>query len=407
MKKHDIVPQGEKRISDGSEIKENIRIDDIDSARDRAKIRGDRAERKDALLGMTAVSAFLLLFLAIIFAICLSGGSEAQSGGAELDMQSSEEAMSAKPLEGTEELSVAEIYRLCSGGVVSISASKSGASGIGSGFVYSSDGYIATANHVIEGMEDITVIFSDGSKIPAHVVAGSDFCDIALLKVERTDLQALNFGDPSKLSVGDEVVAIGTPASLDYAGSVSSGVISYLERSVKIYNNESALEKKMTLIQTNAPLNPGNSGCPLLNCRGEVVGLVTMKLGSNYEGIGFAIPSAGVASVLEAMKNGVPLDGDITRLVAVKGARLGIVGESVKEGNILGIRILDFSSEYCDAALKLKKGDIVVSFDGNAVSSVNALAELVENKNSGEIASVTVMRSEQLLTFDVLLISAE
>ena len=368
-------------------------------------------ERKGFVIGLSVISFFILLFLTMIFALCMQGVKQNENEVKESDVSGNvdENVVAVGKDEGDigyRELSVSEIYKKCISSVVSISAKRGASSGVGSGFVYSSDGYIATANHVVEGMEEIYVIFSDGVRCPAELVAGDSFTDIALLKVERTGLKAVELGDSSKLLVGERVVAIGTPASLDYAGSASSGEISYLDRTVKIYNeNDASLEKKMILLQTNAPLNPGNSGCPLFDSLGRVVGMVTMKLGNNYSGMGFAIPSNGAVNILDAMKNKEPLSDKLLSSVCVKGAKLGVVGERGSESNIDGVRISGFTRDDCDAACKLKKGDLITFFCGEAVDSPLRLAKMTENLSVGDRVNVTVVRFGQELTFEVELTS--
>ena len=390
------------------EKREKIDFECFDSSgNDRARTWDVDRERKGLIIGLSAISFFVLLFLTMIFALCMSGAKQSgdelkptdTSGG------SNENAVAVGKDGGDigyRELSVSEIYKKCISSVVSISAKRGASSGVGSGFVYSSDGYIATANHVVDGMEEIYVIFSDGIRCPAELVAGDSFTDIALLKVDRMGLKEVELGDSSALLIGERVVAIGTPASLDYAGSASSGEISYLDRTVKIYNeSDASLEKKMILLQTNAPLNPGNSGCPLFDSLGRAVGMVTMKLGNNYSGMGFAIPSNGAANILEAMKKHETLTDELLSAVCVKGAKLGIVGERSKESDISGVKISGFTRDNCDAACKLKKGDIIISFCGEAVDSPMRLAKMTENLSVGDKVNVTVVRFGQELTFEV------
>lgn len=131
----------------------------------------------------------------------------------------------------------------------------------------------------------------------AEVIGGDELTDLAVLKVEGSGYPAVEFGDSSALLVGEIVVAIGTPAGLELAGTVTDGIVSAINRNVKIYDDSGILTKRMTLIQTNANINPGNSGGPLINDRGQVIGITTMKLtgsyGTSYEGLGFALPING------------------------------------------------------------------------------------------------------------------
>ena len=298
-----------------------------------------------------------------------------------------------------------EIYSLCAPSVVSIRVSNDTSEGIGSGFVFDDNGYIATACHVISGMKEITVITSDKKEFAAILVASDELCDLALLKIESNELSALPFGKSSELLVGDKIFAIGTPASLDFAGSMTGGDISFVDRSVSIYNDtDGSLKKKMTLLQTSAALNPGNSGGPLIDCYGKVVGIVTMKLGNSFDGISFVIPSDGAYKILCSMRDGIPLDDSIRASVATRAAKIGIKGESFSDQTHLGVKILDFTSEECDAAKKLKRGDVIVSVDSKPIDGISSLSETINSYSPGDSISLTVRRSDQLLTFSIILI---
>lgn len=366
-------------------------------------------DRKGVIIGFFVFSSFLLFLLVTIFIICLSG---AKDGGDSVEVNGSPDVSEAVEEESESievSFSLTRIYEKCIDGVVSISVKGRDSSSIGSGFIYSEDGYVATAAHVIEGGGNISVILADGTQLSAEIVDKNALSDIALLKIKDTKgkkLSVLELGSSAKLSIGQEVAAIGTPASLDYAGSISSGEISYVDRVVKIYSQDgSHLEKKMRLIQTTAPLNPGNSGCPLLDRSGKVVGMVTMKLGNDFSGMGFAIPSDSVYRVLNAMKKGIEIDEELLSCVVNKSAKLGIEGKDDREGEVLGVRITDFTDPDSDAALKLKKGDLIVGLGGAQISSASAMIKIIEDKSPKDSVSVTVIRAGQRLTFDVVLSS--
>jgi serine protease Do len=366
-------------------------------------------EKSNKLLGLILLASAGVLLLALLFIICIgASGSDTVEVSENIDaVENVEDSFDDEPvfldnLKGKGELSASEIYERCKDSVVSISARAGEVSGIGSGFIYDENGYIATANHVIENMEEIYVIFSDGSKAEAQVISGNSFTDIALLKVDRRGLKKVEKGDSGALLVGERVVAIGTPASLDYAGSASVGEISYLDRIVKIYDSESgALQKKMRLIQTTAPLNPGNSGCPVFDNEGKVVGMVTMKLGSDFSGIGFAIPSGAVFDILSAMKQGRELDRGLLLEVGSESASLGISIE--KDESCGGFKICGFLTELCDAALKLREGDIILSVGGFTIDSEADMSKALEVYSPNEKVTVTVKRGGQMLSFEVKL----
>ena len=297
-----------------------------------------------------------------------------------------------------------QIYSYSLPSVISIKASNESSQSIGSGFVFDSRGYIATAHHVIDGMDTIKVITHDKQEFSATVVSSDELTDLALLKIECNTLSALEFGKSSELLVGDELWAIGTPASLEFSGTMSGGDVSYTDRTVSIYNeNDGTLKKKMTLIQTTTALNPGNSGGPVFDCFGKVVGIVTMKLGNNFDGISFVIPSDGAYPILCDMRDGITLNDGRLGAVATYAAKMGVIGEGYSDGGRLGVRVLDFASVDCDAAKKIRIGDIIVSVNGKPISNVYSLAEVINSHIPGDTVSVTVYRSEQLLTFSIIL----
>lgn len=167
--------------------------------------------------------------------------------------------------------------------------------GAGSGVIASEDGYIITNYHVIEGAKKITVTLPNGKQYEARFVNGSEQDDIALLKIDAEDLDAVRFGDSDNLLVGEKVLAIGNPLG-ELGGSVTQGIISSTSRDIQVEG------KMMQLLQTDAAINPGNSGGGLFNMNGELIGIVTAKKGgTNVEGLGFAIPSTHVRDLVDKM----------------------------------------------------------------------------------------------------------
>ncbi len=295
-----------------------------------------------------------------------------------------------------------EIYSYCAPSVVSIKGSSQSAEGIGTGFVISSDGYIATANHVVANMSSLSVIFEDGRSFSATVVGSDEMCDLALLKIECDGLTPLVFGNSSELMVGEEIVAIGTPASIEFSGSLARGDVSFVNRTVFVRDEESgALKKKMFLLQTSAPLNPGNSGGPVLDMHGRVVGIVTMKLGDGFDGISFAIPASPAADIFESIKGGSEIKRDSRAKIAVGAPLLGIVGKSYSDGSIFGVAVTDFTNDSSDAARKLRRGDVIVSVNNIPVTSSSELSEQIRKLTPYDKVKISLWRNSQLLSFDV------
>lgn len=298
-------------------------------------------------------------------------------------------------------LTAPEIYEKCSRSAVSILSeyAETGES-VGSGFVVSSDGYIATAAHVISGAESVWVILANKEEYEARIVAADSLSDLALLKIDGAEgLVAAELGESSTLLAGERVYAIGTPASLDYAGSLTSGEVSCAERTLYVYGEGvKALEKKLKVIQINADVNKGNSGCPLFDCYGRVVGMVTMKLGADYSGIGFALPSEGIAPVFEAMREGKELSDSVLSGVVLRPAKLGITCHTEERDGIWGCLVDSVSGNGA-----LKVGDLIIQIDNKLVSKSSDINGIMESRSPGDTVKITLMRSGQRLTFDIVL----
>ena len=305
--------------------------------------------------------------------------------------------------DGAEALTTPELYDRCIDSVVSISVSGDTSSGVGSGFILREDGYVATAYHVVAKMRDVSVILNDGTRYTAEVIGGDALTDLALLRIDATGLSPVTLGSSASLLPGERVVAIGTPASLDYAGSVSSGEVSYALRTVKIVQDGTrTLEKKMKLIQTNASVNPGNSGGPLFDGQGRVVGMVTMKLGSPFAGMGFAVPIDGAMEILEAMRTGKDLTDSLLAAVSVRAARLGIEGEAYEVGGVYGVRI-SRCTEGTGASEMLAVGDLITRLGDYVIARPSDLESALRAYDPGQSVAVTVLRNGQMLTFSVIL----
>ena len=208
-------------------------------------------------------------------------------------------------------------------------------------------------------------------------------------------------------------MAIGTPGGLDLAGTTTEGIISAISRDFKVYDDSGVMTKRMTLIQTSADVSPGNSGGPLVNDRGQVVGIVSMKLTGLFEGIGFAIPINGAKVILDDIKiHGSTQDSSG---VASKRAILGITAGGVVEGDeyelsdgtrgvaaISGVIITEVTEGY-DAADKLVPGDIIVEVDGKKMATVYDVMDIANNKRAGDKLRVKFYRNGEYYTVDVML----
>lgn len=312
-------------------------------------------------------------------------------------------------------LTIPEIASKVKPSVVGIEVkTDSGSTGIGTGIIMTADGYIATNSHVVDDAVTCRVIMLDGTEYDAKVIGGDEWSDLAVIKVEATGLPAAEFGESENLIVGEDVVAIGTPASLEYAGTVTDGIVSAINRGVKIYNSDGTLQKKMTLIQTNVAINPGNSGGPLVNAYGQVIGINSMKLSNGYVGIGFAIPITGALEILNHIIENGGYTGIDTSIVT-KRPLIGITGGGIQAGTtytfedgstmiaeVDGVIVVALS-EGLDAINKLKIGDIITKVDGNKVTTIYDVMDVVNEHNPGETVKLEIYRAGAYYTVEILL----
>ena len=271
--------------------------------------------------------------------------------------------------------------------------------GAGSGVILSADGYIVTNNHVVSGANTINVTLSDGTKHPATLVGTDSKTDLAVVKINATGLTPATFGDSSELAVGDAVIAIGNPLG-SLGGTVTNGIVSSLDREITIEG------KTMNLIQTNAAVNPGNSGGGLFNIYGELVGIVNAKSGSDssssttIEGLGFAIPSNTVKEVaLELMNNGY-VSGRVMLGVSVIEVNSQQMAQQYGVDR-LGVYIASVTDGLGAQQAGLQVGDCIVSINGTAVSANGDVTAELENFEVGDSVELQVVRDGKMMTFNV------
>ena len=301
-------------------------------------------------------------------------------------------------------MTTSEIYEKNNASVVTVIASIGNTRSVGTGFVLSSDGYVATASHTLDGAESISVLLCDGRRVDANIVGKDEFSDLALLRIYTDGLIGVELGDSDKLLVGERIVAIGTPYSEEFSGSAFSGSISNCNRVVSVYDDKTGkLEKKMTFVQLSATLGKGCSGCPVFDEYGKVIGVLSARLGDGTNGVCFAIPINGAAEILNKLKSGESVENS-QNAVATPAPRLGVLGVTVNENGVRGVKISSFTDDTCDAASKLKAGDVIVSVASHEVFSYSDVSDAISKYLVGDHIEVTVWRSGQRLTFIVELI---
>ena len=267
--------------------------------------------------------------------------------------------------------------------------------GAGSGVVYSEDGYILTNNHVIEGASSITVTLHDNSTYDATVVAADSQTDVAVLKINASGLTPVTLGDSDSLSVGDLAVVIGNPLGT-LAGTATEGIISGLEREITLDG------KAMTLLQTSASVNPGNSGGGVFDQYGNLIGLVVAKSsGSDVEGLGFAIPVNTVKAVADSLIK----DGYVTGRPAlgITIVDLTSASEAMKYGvKVTGVYIKDVTGESAKSA-GLQSGDLIYMIDGSQVKSSDMLIREVQKHKVGDTVTLTIVRDDEMKDIEITL----
>lgn len=263
--------------------------------------------------------------------------------------------------------------------------------GSGSGIIVDPNGYIATNNHVIEGAEKVTVKLSSGKVLPATVVGADPRSDLAVIKVDAQNLPIAKFGDSSKVKVGDLAIAIGNPLGEEFAGSVTAGIISALNRKIQ-YGG--AIYK---VLQTDAAINPGNSGGPLCNEAGEVIGINSLKLGAdqNVEGMGFAISINEAKGIIKSLMD----YGKVARPF------LGIYGQDVvsEKNNIQGVYVREIVPNSGAAVAGVKPTDIILELDKKKVTKFEDLADILDKHKIGDTVACKIWRSGKTIDVNITL----
>ena len=273
--------------------------------------------------------------------------------------------------------------------------------GSGSGVIIREDGYIVTNNHVIAGANAIEVTLNNNRTYPARLIGTDPATDVALIKIEENGLPIVPFADSDQLRLGEWVLAIGSP--YDLRSTITAGIVSAKGRSMPQDPNNPNEFRIESFIQTDAAVNPGNSGGALVNKEGKLVGVNTAIISQtgSYAGYSFAVPSNIVKRITD----------DLMDYGTVHRARLGIVmlpindeiAKELKLSSVNGVYITDMASDSAAAEAGIKVGDVVVEIGGSKVTGVSSVQELVNNFHPGDRAEVKVIRGGEALSFEVVL----
>lgn len=379
-----------------------------------------KSKNKGKKLAITVCIVFAAAMSLLIFAL-LSGilfaTPEDIQGDTVINISVSDSAPS--PLEdGSASPEALEAFK---DSTVVISADSS----TGTGIIFSENGYIVTNYHVIEGAQSIQVLLYNGATYKANVVGYIEANDIAVIKINAKGLKYATFATGG-CYLGQRVYAVGNPAGSSFSWSVTSGIVSATEREAKFHDDNGSLERIMRVIQTDAPVNPGNSGGPLINSSCQVVGIITMRLSNDYVGMGFAIPAD---DAVELIKSILSNEGDKSD---DSPAQMGIVGLNAVSGSYYyhdeasgriyqansafvsrypdkcftpcdsGIYVVTLTPGY-DSENKLKVGDVIIDIEGSGNKDLTYLGEVLQSKKAGDTVSIKVNRNGEILYFEILL----
>ena len=356
---------------------------------------------------------------AIIFAVFVSFNSIDNSESNELVVVNENHTQTIGESVGIErsyEYSLVDIFEKSEESVVQVNVLRGGSDGgMGSGFVYSEEGYIITNQHVVRDAKKVTVTFLDGEAYIGDVIGTDPDLDIAVVKVSpsNTYLQPITIGDSSKLKVGEKIVAIGNPFGL--SGSMTSGIVSQIGRLLPQESGYSIPD----VIQTDAAINPGNSGGPLINMKGEVIGINTaiQSITGEFSGIGFAVPSNTVKKIVPVLIedgefkhpwmgiSGRDVDPELADFRELKSSKGFLVisvieGSPAEQAGLIGVT----ETKEIDGRELAIDGDIVLSIDGKTVRKISdILIHLQREKSIGDEMVLSVNRNGEILELTMIL----
>lgn len=339
-----------------------------------------------------------------VFALISSRNQSAAPAGTSTILESGRTpttTVQTSHVQNGEKMSVADIYANYSGSVVCIEVSSASGSGAGTGFVITDDGYIVTCYHVIDGAQEISVTFSDNTSYQATLVGGDEDNDIAVLKIDASGLKPVVLGDSDLLNVGDTVTTIGNALGT-LSNTTTTGIVSALDRAISMSDGT-----VMNVLQTNCTVNSGNSGGPLFNEYGEVIGIVNAKYSSSgysstasIEGIGFAIPYADVKDkITDLMQYGYitgkpSLGITVSTVTPLEAQRFNMV---------VGAYVNSVAEGSCAQTAGLQQGDIITGVDGEEITTYEELVNAKNQRSAGDQMTLNVWRAGEVLTITVTL----
>ena len=281
----------------------------------------------------------------------------------------------------------------------------------GSGFVYKTDdnyGYILTNHHVVDGATKITLIRSDDKEIEGTVLGSDEYLDLAVVRINKSDVidsAVISTSEDSK--IGDTVFTIGSPLGYEYRGTVTDGILSGKDRMVTVSISGNTSDYVMKVLQTNAAVNPGNSGGPLLNAKGEVIGIISLKLvQTEVENMGFAIPIEYAMSHIETLEQGKTI---IRPMLGISMINVSDTYSLYRNGIMLdqsitdGVVVIEISKDSGASKSDLRKGDVITKINGEEISNVAYLRYELYKYSAGDTIEVTYLRDAKEYTAKITL----
>lgn len=304
-----------------------------------------------------------------------------------------------------------DIVKEVSDSVVTIEVFSDGLNAsTGSGVVYQKEGkkaYVITNHHVVDGGENINVLFMDGNSVSAKLLGSDQYTDLAVLEIEpEFEVKAIEIGNSDLLDVGETVLAIGSPLGSNYNGTTTKGIISGTNRIVSVDLNGDGLDDwDMNVLQTDAAINPGNSGGALINMAGELIGITSMKI-SSTDGMGFAIPISDAIKNIEQLKT----EGKITRpVIGVQVIAMSNISlrqryyNHIDSDSLEGVYVYSVQDGSAAKEAGMEKGDIIIAMDDTKITTYKSFLSALYAKEPGDTVKITVERDNEEIELDVTL----
>ncbi|MBQ1272935.1 MAG: trypsin-like peptidase domain-containing protein, partial [Clostridia bacterium] len=387
----EIQPEPSEPAEVQPEPVEPVEVPTVDAENDLPK----EKPRKNGIwlvIGIIAVSISLLIGA---FAIWAAGNNDdaltfPQDGeGLQIPQSNTPSFNFRDDVTEEDKLTPQEIIAKVSPSVVVVSVEGSGVAGFGTGFIYTDNGYILTNAHVVDDATRITVTDYYGKTYAATLIGADSQSDVAVIKINATGLKAVEFGQSSAVVPGDTVIAIGTPYAEELSFTATQGMVSAIREGL----NFPKLGYTLDLIQHDAPINSGNSGGPLINVYGQVIGINSIKITGSYENLGFALQIDDVLPLAEEMMN----NGKVSRPGIGIKAHSNVVRE---EG---GVEISEIVPQGAAEKAGLKKGDIIMKIDDVDVTNFATMKKAIQSKKIGDTVTVTYIRDGQEYTASLVL----